>query len=1255
MRILFLCVALIWSVFSPVAGVAQTNEDDRSYITGLIEDAINNDELTVRLINFRGALSSQATADAITIADPDGVWLRMEDLVFQWDRSALLRGRVEVETLSAGVIELIRLPSTPPGDDMPTAEATPFSLPDLPVSVEISDVRADEIILTEALLGERVRARFEGNLTLKDGVGAATVLLERIDQKTGLFDIDARFESETRQLALMVLAEEGRNGIAARLINLPDRPAVRLTVDGDAPLDNFVGDIALATDGQDRITGTVQLSTPTGTLDQAFKLDLSGDLRPMLADQYDPFFGAETVLQVEGTRFGAGGLRLSDLTVSSQQLDLQGAVELDPANWPERIELRGRLGTDDGSRVLLPLSGTPTEVAGVTLNVQYDKADGDAWTGAFDVTSLRRNGLSIDALALSGGGIIQQGAGIDRGRFTTDLSYAARGLDLNDAALNEAIGADIEGTIKLGRLEGEPFVLEGLTLSGAGIDATARAFIEGPDERFATRADLEVTADDFSRFAALTGLDLRGMGQIALEGTAQPFDGIFDLAIDARTTDLALGIEQADALLEGLTRVQLDVARGTQGITVRRIDIAGDAVTGTGQAMLSSTGATATFQAQIDDLARVVTDLSGPAVIEAEVATDEAGVITLSTDLTAPQASATLNGTARPVEGGYDLEGATDLSVTNVRAYGNLVGQTLRGGVGADITGSFNTATGVASADVDVRTQDIGIGSAPVDRILAGLGRISANVSRSDEGQLRLDALDAVFPNLTVRGDVVTSGADTTADITARLRDVALLVSDFSGPLTADISARQTASGWVVSGDADGPAGTSARASGTVANSGTLDLDISGSAPLALANLYIAPRQINGRATFDLSVNGPPALSSVRGPVRISDARFSAPTFGQALENLGGTLTLAGGTLRVDLAAQSSAGGDLSVTGPVDLSAPFQAGLRVNLADIVLRDPNLYRTTADGSISVDGPLAGGARIAGRIDLGAAEVQVPTTGSSALGSLPEVTHLGPRTDVRATLDRAGVGVSPPSQTGTTSRGPSYGMDLEIRAPSQIFVRGRGLDAELGGSLRLGGTTSNIIPIGRFDLVRGRLSILGQRFELDEGFAQLQGDFSPFLRLVARTEAQTGTIVNIVVEGEPDDIDVRFESTPELPQDEVLAQLLFGRDLTSISPLQAVQLASAVATLAGSGNGGGVINSFRQDLDLDDLDIITDEDGNAAVRAGKYISDNVYTDVTVGAGGTSEINLNIDIDRNFTARGTVASDGETSVGIFFERDY
>ena len=77
--------------------------------------------------------------------------------------------------------------------------------------------------------------------------------------------------------------------------------------------------------------------------------------------------------------------------------------------------------------------------------------------------------------------------------------------------------------------------------------------------------------------------------------------------------------------------------------------------------------------------------------------------------------------------------------------------------------------------------------------------------------------------------------------------------------------------------------------------------------------------------------------------------------------------------------------------------------------------------------------------------------------------------------------------------------------------------------------------------------------------------------------------------------------------------------------------------------------------QNQVPLDDFDITTDDEGNAAVRAGAYLSDNVYTDVTVASDGSTEINLNLDVTDEITAKGTVGADGETSIGIFFERDY
>ncbi|TKA95215.1 translocation and assembly module protein TamB, partial [Cereibacter changlensis] len=240
----------------------------------------------------------------------------------------------------------------------------------------------------------------------------------------------------------------------------------------------------------------------------------------------------------------------------------------------------------------------------------------------------------------------------------------------------------------------------------------------------------------------------------------------------------------------------------------------------------------------------------------------------------------------------------------------------------------------------------------------------------------------------------------------------------------------------------------------------------------------------------------------------------------------------------------------------------------------------------------------------------------------------------------------------SRGGGAARRP-FGLNLTISSPDRIFIRGRGLDAELGGELLISGTTANVVPSGAFNLIRGRLDILGKRLVLSEALLQLQGDFVPYVRVVASNESD-GIISSVVIQGQVNEPEVSFSSVPELPQEEVLSRLLFGRGLTSISALQAAQLASAVATLAGRG-GQGIVGNLREGFGLDDLDIVTDAEGDASLRAGKYLSENVYTEIEVGQQGQSQINLNLDVTRNVTVRGSAGGDGGTSLGVFIEKDY
>jgi len=344
----------------------------------------------------------------------------------------------------------------------------------------------------------------------------------------------------------------------------------------------------------------------------------------------------------------------------------------------------------------------------------------------------------------------------------------------------------------------------------------------------------------------------------------------------------------------------------------------------------------------------------------------------------------------------------------------------------------------------------------------------------------------------------------------------------------------------------------------------------------------------------------------------------------------------------------------VSSTGTVvlDAAAGFPADLSISLDSVRYTDGAFVTTVIAGALNLNGPiLGGGGVLSGRINLGPTEISISEgLGFGGQADPDQVTHIRPPARVLETLRRAQVGgPNPPQPTGRTG----LTLDLRVVANNQIFVRGRGLDAELGGEVRLLGPTTDIQPVGEFNLRRGRIVLIGQRIEFQEGSLQLVGDLDPRVNFVARTRSEDVTAI-VTVSGRVSSPEITFSSEPALPEDEVLSRILFNRATQSLSPFQAAQLAAAAAELAGGG-GDGVLAQLRNSIGLDDLDIITDEQGDAALRAGRYVSEDVYVDVQTDSAGDSKVELTYEINERLTARGSVATDGNTVLGIFFERDF
>lgn len=1402
---------------------AQTQEDeDRGYLTGLIEDNLSGVSREVTVQGFEGALSSEATIDVLTVADAEGVWLTLEDIVLDWNRGALLRGAIDVEELSAARIVVSRAPVSE--DTGPSAEATPFSLPELPVSVALDVLRIDRVELGEAFLGEPVVVSLNGSAQLGGGEGTANVIAERIGGKEGVFEINGSFVNETRVLDLLLNLEEGPDGIAARVLDLPGAPAVQLEVAGNAPLDNFEATLAVATDGEDRLAGTFGLTNSDG--EQEITLDVNGDVSPLFTPEYQGFFGTDASLAARVVQTADGRIDIPQLALDAGRVSLNGAVEIGSQGWPTMIDLTGGITPLGNEPVLLPLTGPRTFVDGMDIAITYDAALSEDWQADIRVDGFDRPGLGIEELRLAGGGILRSGEGAQEGLVTVDLQYGASGLALTTTGASEAFGNDIGGVFVASRNEGAPTDISRFTLRGAGLDALAEATIAGPDAGFRTQANVTAEVAGLARFATLIGQDIGGGAEVAMQADATPLDGLFNVVLSGQTNDLSVGVPEADRVLAGRGTIAATAVRDSDGTRLENLRVQTDAASVRASADLTNDGAVASLNASLRDVARVLPDLSGPAAVAGDLTQRTDGTIEFALNGTGPAVTFDTSGTVNASDTGRTVNAAVSADVRDLSRYAALAGQPLSGAAKLEANGVLLGDGQRFVVNLSGETQDLVTGVPRIDPLLAGDGVFTADVSRVSATRVNVADLLMQTPAMALRGgaDVSLEGANT-ADLSFRINDAALLDPSLSGPITLDLDAAPaeaeatdvslrvqgpgtdvalnarvaspaddrevtgdltaqveslatfapligqtiagsidlTASGsllpdlsrfdtqvnlrseslsignptldpllagtgrvnatigladevlavrtlevstrevsivgalngasgfgqgrfnaslrdvgvltdqisgpirangaasldedgnWGIDATGTGPGGLAAQIVGTVSQEGNLAVDVDGSAPLALANAALDPRRLNGLANFDLSVNGPPELSSLSGNVTFTDGRLAAPTLGEALTDIGGQISLTNGNAQIGLSTRVESGGRISINGPVALTGENQADISVTVDDVVLQDPELYSSQISGTINLDGPLQGGARIAGRLELGETNVQVPSSSISALGDLPDVTHVGETAGVRQTLVRAGLlgGDSDDGDSSGSSGGRAFPLDIVIDAPSRIFIRGRGLDAELGGRLTIGGTSDNVIPVGRFELVRGRIDILQQRFELDEGIATLQGDFDPFIRLVATTETDTGTVISIIVEGPAGEPEVTFTSIPELPQDEVLSQLIFGRDLDSISPLQAVQLASAISTLAG--RGGGTLNNLRESIGLDDFDVTTDDEGNAAVRAGAYLSENVYTDVTVTSEGDTEINLNLDITNEITAKGSVDQEGETGIGLFFERDY
>ena len=1050
-------------------------------------------------------------------------------------------------------------------------------------------------------------------------------------------------------------------------------------------------DLAGTLAGRASVAGT--LAAPEGTFDlegrgvTAAPLRLNG-VSPLDASIEGALVAGEPrVLRLAGARVtNAQGLLVT--AEGTVPLSTDGALDID-------VTLDALpLSIANAARPELALGGTASGTA--RIEGPLSAPEGAFDLAARDVTAapLRQNGIAPVDVALRGdlegetvrleearltnpqGLLVTAGGTVPlsaEGPLDIDVTLDALPLSIADAArpdldLSGTLSgtASVAGTlsapvgtfeIDADRVSAAPLALNGV----APLDVEAEGSSDG---RTLTLTRAAVSNAQGLRASASGTVPLDGAGEIDIDVAVE--DAPLSIANAARPELDLSGRLSASARLSG----PLSAPRGTFEIDGDRVSAAPLARAGVAPLDLAVTGTTDGRSVTLDEA--LVTNAQGVRVAAS-------GTVPFSAD------------------GALDLDvrlERTPLSIAGAAAPDLALAGTVSGS--ARVTGTIGAPEGSFSID------GAGITAAPLRR--NGVAPLNLSVSGASDGR-RLRLTSASVTNgqgvsLTAAGTLPLS-ADGAIDVDVRLDALPLAIANaarpglgLGGTISGDASvsglARDPAVSFDLSGrgitanalrdngvaplaleargafenravrlarlDVANGQGVAVQASGRIPLDGPLAVQLQAAAPLSLGNRFLIDRgaQLGGTVQFSGSVTGPLSDPSINGLVSTQNASFVDPLANLRLSSIELLAGVSDNRVSFDRArATLASGGTVGLDGTVtiDPARGIPADLAIVLEGARYADGQIVAATVDGRITVTGPLTGAALIAGRIDVRRAEITIPEA-FGASSDVLQVRHVMPPLDVVRTLARARIeevaaGAAPVPRT----RPDAPRLDILVSAPNQVFVRGRGLDAEVGGEVRVRGAITNVAPTGAFELIRGRLSILTKRITFERGTVTLVGDLDPFLDFRATTQSGDALVI-ITVTGRASDLSIEFSSEPDLPQDEVLARLIFGRGIDELSPLQIARLAAAAAELAGGG-GGGLLSSLREATGLDDIDVTTDAQGNAAVRAGRYINDNVYLGVEAGAGG-GRVTIDLDITDDLKARASAGPD-ESNIGLFFEKDF
>jgi translocation and assembly module TamB len=397
-------------------------------------------------------------------------------------------------------------------------------------------------------------------------------------------------------------------------------------------------------------------------------------------------------------------------------------------------------------------------------------------------------------------------------------------------------------------------------------------------------------------------------------------------------------------------------------------------------------------------------------------------------------------------------------------------------------------------------------------------------------------------------------------------------------------------------------------------------------------------QELKGAIAVGADFAGTPANPQMSGIARGKGLIYRNAAFGTEIIDLAFDGQFGGSMLKLNSITGRANGGTLSGSGLVRVGTDPSIDLQLNLERARLANSDTLEFTLSGPLRLQGQGVG-ATLSGDLQVDSARVQLVQVQNSEV----------PQLQVR----RAGEVVAPVSEPALSSS--NLKLDVRVRADDRVRVEGMGLDSIWRADIRVRGTARQPQLVGTATLTRGDFSFAGSDFALSTGRVVFNGNpLDSSIDIRAQTQAEDVTAF-VVISGTAAKPEVRFSSNPTLPEDEILARLLFGSSVADLSVTEAVQLATAIAGLQ---SGVDTMGKIRRSVGVDRLRLVGDnaETGmGTGIAIGKRLTRNIYVEVLTDSQGNTLTTMQLTLSRIWSLLIEVSSVGESSVNLRYQREY